>query len=127
MTVSTTPEWLKGTTLLHDMKSLLNCTKLEGDRRWTFLQQLKKQTDPQSDSYSLLPLFIIFEQVIRDTAHFLQQASNEIRKIVRLPLFTSCNDPHVMFHHNAGIVSGSCGIFITFIGICYVAHIVSCL
>lgn len=93
MTVSTTPDWLKETTLLHDIKSLLNDTKSEEDQRWTFLQRLKMQTGPQNDGYSLLPLFIVFEQVVRDSAFFLQQASNEIRKIVCFPLFIDFEDP----------------------------------
>jgi hypothetical protein len=85
MTLSTTPDWLKETTLLHDIKSLLNDTNSEEDQRWTFLQQLKMQTVLHNDGYSLLPLFIVFEQVIRDSAFFLQQASNEMRKIVCFP------------------------------------------
>jgi hypothetical protein len=34
------------------------------------------------DRYALLPLFLVFEQAIQDTAKFIQQAHNEITKIV---------------------------------------------
>lgn len=42
--------------------------------------------DPQSPGYLLLPLLAIFEQIVLDTKTFLEQASNEILKIVRVGL-----------------------------------------
>lgn len=107
MTLSTTPNWLKETTLLHDIKSLLNDTNSEEDQKWTFLQQLKMQTVLHNDGYSLLPLFIVFEQVIRDSAFFLQEASNEIRKIVCFSLFIDFEDPPIKAHHKLWAVGGN--------------------
>jgi hypothetical protein len=93
MTVSTTPDWLKETTLLCDLKSLVNENKENkenNDSMWAFLRQLRTQTVPNTDVYELIPLFMVFEQVVRDTAFFLQQASDQIRKIVSSipPLFS---------------------------------------
>ena len=100
MTVSTTPDWLKETTLIRDLKALLSEEKESEDHMWTFLQRLRMQEITNTDVYSLVPLFIVFEQVIRDTAYFLQEASDQIRKIVSfiLPSFRRSPDFHSVFN-----------------------------
>jgi hypothetical protein len=76
MTVSTTPTWMRSTPLLGSLKHLLGGS----DDVSALMKQLSP--DQQNDFYSLLPLFLVFEQIIGDTAEFLQQASDEVLKIV---------------------------------------------
>lgn len=45
-----------------------------------FMQKLS--SDQQDDFYTLLPLFLVFEQIIGDTTVFIQQASDEVMKMV---------------------------------------------
>jgi hypothetical protein len=80
MTVSTAPDWMDTTPLLGDLKSLLNGKLKNGYHMWPVMEQLLKSQDV--DRYALLPLFLVFEQAIQDTAKFIQQAHNEITKIV---------------------------------------------
>ena len=42
----------------------------------------KLSSDQQDDFYTLLPLFLVFEQIIGDTTVFIQQASDEVMKMV---------------------------------------------
>jgi hypothetical protein len=88
MTVSTAPDWMDTTPLLNDLKSLLNGKLKDGYYMWPAMEQLVKSQDV--DRYALLPLFLVFEQAVQDTARFIQQAHNEITKIVSyIPTLTS--------------------------------------
>jgi hypothetical protein len=80
MTVSTAPDWMDTTPLLGDLKSLLNGKPKNGYHMWPVMEKLLESQDV--DRYALLPLFLVFEQAIQDTARFTQQAHNEITKIV---------------------------------------------
>ena len=80
MTVSTAPEWMDTTALLSDLKSLLNGKLDKETPKWPIMGQLLMTQDVSG--YTLLPLFLVFEQAIHDTARFIQQAHNEVTKIV---------------------------------------------
>ncbi len=87
LTVSTTPDWLAATSLLGDLKLRLRERTEVPEDLWPFMKKLS--FDPQSPSFYLLPLFAIFDQIIRDTATFLEQASDEVMKIVCRSLATT--------------------------------------
>ena len=76
MTVSTTPSWMRVTPLLTSMKLLLDAS----EHGSSIMQRLP--ADQHSDYHSLVPLFAVFELIIQDTSVFLQQAVDEIMKIV---------------------------------------------
>jgi hypothetical protein len=76
MTISTTPSWMCATPLLASLKLLLDASA----QGTSIIQRLP--SDQQSDFYNLIPLFVLFEQIIGDTSIFLQQAVDEIMKIV---------------------------------------------
>ena len=81
MTVSTTPEWLDTTPLLSDLRSRLNGQPKNEHPMWQVIEGLS-MTQDVGTAYALLPLFLVFEQAIHDTARFIQQAHNEVMKIV---------------------------------------------
>lgn len=62
--------------LMNDIKYFLRTRKPDDPDVWPFMLLL--QSAPQCTGYSLLPIFIILEIIVRDTALFLQQASDEI-------------------------------------------------
>jgi hypothetical protein len=80
MTVSTASEWVDTTPLLSDLKSLLNGKLKSGPPIWPIMERLLMSQD--GSGYTLLPLFLVFEQAVQDTARFVQQAHNEVTKIV---------------------------------------------
>ena len=100
ITVSSTPDWMKETSLLRGLKISLseeNDGEMENQSEvWKFLQSMKMQKLPHNtELYNLVPLFLVFEQIIIDTSFFLQHASDEIRKIVSgtSKPFPYCNAP----------------------------------
>jgi hypothetical protein len=80
MTCSTTPERLGTSSIMDDFKFLLKSRKADEPDIWPFMLLL--QSNPHSDGYSLLPVFIVIQEIIGDTANFLQQASEEIMRLV---------------------------------------------
>ncbi|RDL40172.1 uncharacterized protein BP5553_00151 [Venustampulla echinocandica] len=67
------------TPLLEDLKFFLKTRRPDDPQVWPFMLLL--QSNPQTDGYNLLPLFILFEEIISDTAIFLQQVTDEITKL----------------------------------------------
>ncbi|KAH8687390.1 hypothetical protein BGZ60DRAFT_6730 [Tricladium varicosporioides] len=79
MTISNKPETENASSLMHDMKYFLKSRKPDDPEVWPFMLLL--QSDPHSDGYGLLPIFVVFEEMVRDTAIFLQQATDELKKL----------------------------------------------
>ncbi|CAG8957728.1 hypothetical protein HYFRA_00000064 [Hymenoscyphus fraxineus] len=65
--------------LLDEIKHFLRTRKADDPELWPFMLLL--QSAPQSMGYSLLPIFIILEIIVRDTATFLKEASDEIHHL----------------------------------------------
>jgi hypothetical protein len=82
MTCSTTPEGRGTSPIIDDFKFLLKPRRADEPDVWPFMLLL--QSNPHSDGYSLLPIFIVLQEIIGDTALFLQQASDEIMRLVSL-------------------------------------------
>jgi len=82
ITCSTTPEQLGTSSIMDDFKFLLKSRNADEPDIWPFMLLL--QSNPHSDGYSLLPIFIVLQEIIWDTAIFLQQASDEIKRLVSL-------------------------------------------
>lgn len=84
MTCSKTPEGLGASSMMEDFKFLLKTRRADEPDIWPYMLLL--QSNPHSDGYSLLPIFIVLQEIIGDSAIFLQQASDEIRRLVSSPL-----------------------------------------
>ncbi|KAG9234555.1 hypothetical protein BJ875DRAFT_495741 [Amylocarpus encephaloides] len=65
--------------LMDDLKHFLKTRKPDDPDVWPFMLLL--QSNPQGDGYNMLPLFVLFEVIVRDTAVFLKEASDEIMRL----------------------------------------------
>lgn len=83
MTCSHTLEGRGTSPIMDDFKFLLKPRRADEPDVWPFMLLL--QSNPHSDGYSLLPIFIVLQEIIGDTATFLHQAFDEIMRLV------SCN------------------------------------
>ncbi|KAH6682797.1 hypothetical protein B0J14DRAFT_574378 [Halenospora varia] len=79
MTISNKSETEDASSLMHDLQYFLKSRKPDDPEVWPFMLLL--QSDPHSDGYGLLPIFVVFEEMVRDTAIFLQQATDELKKL----------------------------------------------
>ena len=92
MTCSTPPDRSGTSSMVDDFKFLLKSRKADDPDIWPFMLLL--QSNPHSDGYSLLPFFIVLQEIIVDTANFLQQASDEIMRLVS-PLLWPFSPPGI--------------------------------
>ncbi|TVY39590.1 hypothetical protein LOCC1_G006264 [Lachnellula occidentalis] len=79
ITCSTTSEAQGISSIMDDLKFFLKSRKADDPNMWPFMLLL--QSNPHSDGYSVLPIFIVLQEIIVDTANFLQQASDEIMRL----------------------------------------------
>ncbi|TVY41967.1 hypothetical protein LSUB1_G002428 [Lachnellula subtilissima] len=79
ITCSTTSKAQEISSIMDDLKYILKTRKADDPNMWPFMLLL--QANPHSDGYSVLPIFIVLQEIIVDTATFLQQAWDEIIKL----------------------------------------------
>ncbi|TVY26833.1 hypothetical protein LHYA1_G004799 [Lachnellula hyalina] len=79
ITCSTTSKAPQISSIMDDLKYILKSRKADDPNMWPFILLL--QSNPHSDGYSVLPIFIVLQEIIVDTANFLQQAWDEIIKL----------------------------------------------
>lgn len=50
------------------------------------------QSNPRSDVFNLLPIFVVFQKIIDDTTVFLKEASDQIMRVVSSALLALSSD-----------------------------------